>query len=458
MKKISRLFAFISAIALAIGITVVASGPASAWDGVGWQIQNKATGLCLTGTVDIPTAKNPVYEAPCGTKPTQYWGNWTNMLVMVDAGAYNICLTANTYGDVYTTGCQADGDTGWSYGDQAWKFASLRGDYTNLYSEAHGCYAQVISGQAACMLGWSGDSKQFRFMSTPVDSPPAVPNTVRLVDLRPDGRLQNAEGDYSAGGWTPWSDMGASGIREVTSAATGSVNRIFAIAGDGQVYEKDGNYANQQWSGWFQPATGGLPSPAVAISASSYGNTVHLVIVGADGHLYNSDGDFAAGRWNGWTDHGAGFKRVTSVSTADNVNHIFAIDSSNRIDELDANYATSTWGTWRSAGSVAFTAQDVAASASGDIVHLSAVAVDGSWSNTEGNFDTGRWDGWTKMSGSGLKRIASAAANNVNHIFAVDGSNRLMEIDGDYNTGHWSSWAQAAAGADAIGVTATFTH
>ncbi|MGW4162103.1 hypothetical protein [Streptomyces sp. NPDC004788] len=91
-------------------------------------------------------------------------------------------------------------------------------------------------------------------------------------------------------------------------------------------------------------------------------------------------------------------------------------------------------------------------------MHLSAVALDGGWSNTDGNFDTGQWNGWTKMSGSGFKRIASAAANNVNHIFAVDGSNRLQEIDGDYNTGRWSSWAQAVGGADSIGVTAAFTR
>ncbi|MFJ9825029.1 GDSL-type esterase/lipase family protein [Streptomyces sp. NPDC101160] len=287
---------------------------------------------------------------------------------------------------------------------------------------------------------------------------PQPANTVHLVNLAPDASLHNTEGDYSAGTWNGWSDLGASGIKEVTSAHTFSVNRIFTIGRDGQVYEKDGDYGSRQWSGWFRPSIGTLPSPAVAITASSHNHTVHLAVVGADGHLYNSDGDYEAGRWNGWTDHGGGFKRVASASTADNVNHIFAIDSNNRVQEIDADYCAGTWSGWAPAGSSAFTARDVAASASGDTVHLSAVALDGSWSNTDGNFDTGQWNGWFKMSGSGFKRIASAAANNVNHIFAVDGSNRLQEIDGDYNTGHWSSWAPAAGGADAIGATATFTR
>ncbi|MGW1176412.1 hypothetical protein ACWD4P_22185 [Kitasatospora sp. NPDC002543] len=458
MQKTTRLPAFVGAIALVVGTVVAAGTPASAAVG-GYQIQNKATGLCLTGTVDTPSAIHPVYEAPCGTKSTQHWANITNMLSLVGAGTYSLCLTVGNYGDVYTTGCKPEGDIGWNYTDQGWKYASLRGDYTSLYNTGRGCYVQAISGgQSACMPGWTGDSKQFRFLEGSVGSPPSVPNTVRLVDLRPDGRLQNAEGDFSAGKWSSWSDMGAYGVREVTSAATGSVNRIFVITDDGQIYEKDGDYGSGQWSGWFHPATGNLPTSAVAISASSFGNTVHLVVVGANGHLYNSDGDFTAGRWNGWTDHGGNFKRVASASTSTNVNHIFAIDGNNRVNELDGDYAAGSWGSWAAAGSNAFTAQDVAASASGNIVHLSAIAPDGTWSNTDGDFNRGQWNGWTKMPGSGLKRIASAAANNVNHIFAVDGNNRLQEIDGDYNAGRWSSWNQAATGADSIGVAAAFTH
>ncbi|MGW1176413.1 GDSL-type esterase/lipase family protein [Kitasatospora sp. NPDC002543] len=288
--------------------------------------------------------------------------------------------------------------------------------------------------------------------------PPRPANTVRLVNLAPDGSLRNNEGDFTAGSWSGWSSLDASGIKEVTSAATFSVNRIFAIGRDGRVYEKDGDYGRGQWSGWFQPSIGALPSPAVSITASSFNHTVHLVVIGADGHLYNSDGDYEAGRWNGWTDHGGNFKRVASASTSTNVNHIFAIDANNRVNELDGDYCAGSWGSWAAAGSNAFTAQDVAASASGNIVHLSAIAPDGSWSNTDGDFDRGQWNGWTKMPGSGLKRIASAAADNVNHIFAVDGNNRLQEIDGDYNTGRWSSWNQAATGADSIGVTAAFTR
>ncbi|MFI5531928.1 transglycosylase family protein [Kitasatospora sp. NPDC051853] len=286
---------------------------------------------------------------------------------------------------------------------------------------------------------------------------PVSANTVRLVNLKPDHTLQNAEGDFSAGQWSSWSDMGANSVTEVTSAATGSVNRIFAIR-DGQVYEKDGNYATGQWSGWFQPATGNLPGGATAVSASSIGNTVHLVAIGADGHLYNADGDFAAGRWTGWTDHGGNLKRVTSATTSDNVNHIFATSATNgQVLELDANYATGTWSSWSNAGSSAFTAQDVAASASGRTVHLSAVAPDGTWSNTDGDFATGQWNGWFKMPGSNLKRITSATANNVNHVFATDTANRLQEIDGDYNTGTWSSWAPAAGGTDSLSATAAFT-
>ncbi|MFC8508898.1 GDSL-type esterase/lipase family protein [Streptomyces sp. NPDC057411] len=285
-----------------------------------------------------------------------------------------------------------------------------------------------------------------------------VADTVRLVALAPDRSLHNAEGDYAAGSWSGWSDLDASGIKEVTSAATFSVNRIFAVGRDGQVYEKDGDYGSGQWSGWFPPNIGALPSPAVAISASSLNHTVHLVAVGANGHLYNTDGDFEVGRWNGWTDHGGNFKRVTSASTTDAVNHIFAIDGDDLVQEIDADYCAGAWGGRAAAGSFPFTAQDIAASASGHTVHLSAVALDGSWSNTDGDFDRGQWNGWSRMPGSGFRRIASVAANNVNHVFAVDRDNRLQEIDGDYDTGRWNSWAQAAGGADSIGVTAAFTR
>ncbi|WP_369142597.1 FG-GAP-like repeat-containing protein [Streptomyces sp. R44] len=243
MQKISRLFAFIGAIALAIGITVIGSSPASAWEGVGYQIQNKATGLCLTGTSDTPTAINPVYEAPCGSKPTQYWGNWTNMLVLLDSGAYNICLTANSYGDLYTTGCQADGDTGWSYGGQGWKYGTLEGDYTTLYSGGPGCYVQALSGPAYCMKGFTGDDKQFRFMEI---------NLKYITDSDDNGRVRFADfdgdgkSDYitlaSGGAVSVWLNRGGDGHggwQELGQIATGATNdrtrvRFADFDGDGR--------------------------------------------------------------------------------------------------------------------------------------------------------------------------------------------------------------------------------
>ncbi|MFI2206087.1 GDSL-type esterase/lipase family protein [Streptomyces sp. NPDC020192] len=218
---------------------------------------------------------------------------------------------------------------------------------------------------------------------------PTPPDTVRLVNRTPDGGLHNAEGDYAAKRWSTWSDLGATGIKEVTSAATGSVNHIFAIGSDNRVYEKDGDYSTGQWSGWFQPENS--PTATTITASSGCGQTVHLVIVGTDGHLYNSDGDYAAGHWNGWTDHGGGtWKRLASATTADNVNHIFALDGNNQLQELDANYRTGNWSSWATPAS-GFTGTDGTAAANGDTVHLGAIGTDGNWYNAEGNFDASTW-------------------------------------------------------------------
>ncbi|WP_327070511.1 hypothetical protein [Kitasatospora sp. NBC_01302] len=288
--------------------------------------------------------------------------------------------------------------------------------------------------------------------------PSAAVNTVHLVDLTPDGGLHNTEGNYSGGGWTSWNDMGASSIKDVTSASTGSTNRVFAISSTNQIWEKDGNYATGQWSGWFQPISDG--HTFTAISASSSGNTVHLAAIGTDGQMYNADGAFPNGGWTSWSAHGGtNLKHIASASTSDNVNHIFVVDSGNQLREIDASYATGSWGSWGTPAG-GFTGQDVTAAAFGNTVHLDTIGMDGNLYNTEGNYGGSGWGTWSNMGGSGLKRLTSAtsAATNVNHIFAINSNNRLTEIDADYNTHSWNTWAEPAGGADSIGLTADFTN
>ncbi|MEU9720324.1 GDSL-type esterase/lipase family protein [Streptomyces sp. NPDC047976] len=288
---------------------------------------------------------------------------------------------------------------------------------------------------------------------------PRFENTVHLQRIAPNGDLFNTEGDFAAGRWGGWSAQGASQLKEVTSAGTGSVNRVFAIGSDNKIYENDGDYASGKWSGWFTPDINNSTT-FTALSASSYGNTVHLVAIGSDGRLYNTDGDYAAGKWNGWSEQGGtDLKHVTSATTADQVNHIFATDTTGQVLELDADYAAGTWGSWRAAGPAGgFKALDVTASASGNTVHLGAVSLAGQYFNTDGDFDRGGvWNGWSNMGGDNLKRVTSAAANGVNHVFATTGDNRLVERDGNYNTGTWNEWADAAGGADATSATAGFT-
>ncbi|MGW6704372.1 transglycosylase family protein [Streptomyces sp. NPDC054956] len=297
--------------------------------------------------------------------------------------------------------------------------------------------------------------------TNPYPDPVQVPvkDTVHLQRIAPNGDLFNAEGDFAAGRWSPWANQSASQLKEVTSAGTGAVNRVFAIGSDNKIYEKDGDYAAGKWSGWFAPALDNSKT-FTAVSASSYGNTVHLVAIGTDGHLYNTDGDFTVGKWNGWTDKGGtNLKRVTSATTADQVNHIFATDASGQILELDADYTAGSWSGWSVAGPVGgFKALDVTASASGSTVHLGAISLAGQYFNTDGDFAAGKWNGWTNMGGDNLKRVTSAAANGVNHVFAVTGANRLIERDANYNTGSWNDWAEAAGGADATSATAGFTN
>ncbi|GAA2657400.1 hypothetical protein GCM10010425_85120 [Streptomyces spororaveus] len=289
---------------------------------------------------------------------------------------------------------------------------------------------------------------------------PRLKNTVHLQRIAPNGDLFNTEGDFAAGRWSGWSAQGASQLKEVTSTGTGPVNRVFAIGSDNKIYENDGDYAAGKWSGWFTPAINNSTT-YTALSASSYGNTVHLVAIGTDGHLYNTDGDYTAGKWNGWSDQGGtNLKHVTSATTADQVNHVFATDTTGQILQLDADYAAGAWGNWNLAGPTGgFKALDVTASASGNTVHLGAISPAGQYYNTDGDFDRGgAWNGWSNMGGDNLTRVTSAAANGVNHVFATTGDNRLIERDGDYNTGTWNNWADAAGGADATTATASFTN
>ncbi|WP_371586894.1 GDSL-type esterase/lipase family protein [Streptomyces virginiae] len=288
---------------------------------------------------------------------------------------------------------------------------------------------------------------------------PRLKNTVHFGRIAPNGDLFNSEGDFAAGGWSGWSHQGAAQLKEVTSAGTGPVNRVFAIGSDNKIYENDGDYASGKWSGWFAPAINNSAT-FTALAASSYGNTVHLVAIGSDGHLYNTDGDYTAGKWNGWSDHGGtNLKHVTSATTADQVNHVFATDATGQVLEVDADYAAGAWGSWHVAGPTGgFKALDVTASATENTVHLGAISLTGQYFNTDGDFDRGGvWNGWSNMGGDNLKRVTSAAANGVNHVFATTKTNRLIERDGNYNTGTWNAWAEAAGGADATSATASFT-
>ncbi|MDH6108329.1 hypothetical protein P3T36_004206 [Kitasatospora sp. MAP12-15] len=295
--------------------------------------------------------------------------------------------------------------------------------------------------------------------TTPPPSPAANnANTVHLVNITPDGGLHFTEGDYAAGSWAGWNDLGVGGVKAVTSAATGSVNRIFIIGGDNNIYENDGDYAAGTWSGWQRLA--GAPQ-VTSIAASSFGSRVHLDVVETDGRLYNSDKDFPGGQWNGFSlVGGSNLVKVASASTANNVNHIFALDAGNRLWEVDANYAAGTWGNLADAAG-GFQGIDVTAAAYGDTVHLDAIDTNGTLFNTEGDYDKGTWNGWSAVNGAtGLKHVTSATSSvtDVNHIFAVSSSNSLIEIDADYNARSWNSWAQPAGGANSIGATASFTH
>ncbi|MEV7420088.1 GDSL-type esterase/lipase family protein [Streptomyces sp. NPDC089919] len=291
---------------------------------------------------------------------------------------------------------------------------------------------------------------------------PAAPDqprpvtTVHLLRRTPGGGLFGAEGDYAAGRWSGWSDQGAAGLGEVTGAATGAVNRIFAIDGEGRLLENDGDYAAGTWSGWYPQA--GAPK-AKAVSAASDGSMLHLVVIGLDGRLWNSDRDAASGRWNGWTDHGGtGLRRVASATTADHVNHIVAVDGTGLLVELDADYAAGRWSEWKAAGpDGGFRALDVTAAATDNTLHLGAVGLDGNWYNADGDFDRRAWGGWWNGGGGDLTRIASAAANDVNHVFAVRTDGSVIERDGDYSAGRWNDWATPPGSTPAAALAASFT-
>ncbi|MEV6464910.1 hypothetical protein AB0N04_09275, partial [Kitasatospora sp. NPDC051702] len=86
----------------------------------------------------------------------------------------------------------------------------------------------------------------------------------------------------------------------------------------------------------------------------------------------------------------------------------------------------------------------VAASATGNGVHLNIIGSDGGMWATEGDYAAGNWTGaWSPLGGSGLKALTSVTIGSSMHVYALGSTGRVYSMDADYTTGQWSgTWVE----------------
>ncbi|WP_441250412.1 ricin-type beta-trefoil lectin domain protein [Kitasatospora sp. McL0602] len=156
MSRFAKAASVVSALSLAaVGY---ASSPASAATGI--EIQNQATGLCLSATVDSWGNVEDIGQATCGASKNEYWANQQSKLISLSSGSVNLCLTTDNYSDAFTTGCGNTNGTG--YG-QDWSYTSIQGAWTVIYS-SKGCYLTAYSKSAACVGRNNASSQQWRVL------------------------------------------------------------------------------------------------------------------------------------------------------------------------------------------------------------------------------------------------------------------------------------------------------
>lgn len=177
-----------------------------------------------------------------------------------------------------------------------------------------------------------------------------------------NGQVFETSADYTAGVWAPWQNVslytGVSGsnFSKIAVATTGNTLHVYALNSDGNIYSADGNYSTGQWSGWsninVSGVAGALPAAPTQLVATSLGNTVQILAL-VNGQIYQASPDYGAGNWSAFANlsaatgvGGSNFSSITAAATGTSL-HVFAVNSDGNIYSADGNYGGSPgWSGW----------------------------------------------------------------------------------------------------------------
>ncbi|MFD5466271.1 FG-GAP-like repeat-containing protein [Kitasatospora sp. NPDC127059] len=205
---------------LLTGLTFSVGQASAVSDPVAFQIQNKATGLCLQAT----TSWDPyqVEVNPCGSSDDQYFDvmnhNWFDDVAVSGGGS---CLATDTHANVLSVAC---GQSGYTF---SWPVPGVDGRWTPIASPA-GCYLKLINNKTpACVPGGSGDDNaQWRMIRR---------------------HISHHNGTEAGNGRVKWADFWGKGKDDcITIGPTGAVT----------VWPNNGGVTGDGWDNWGQIASG----------------------------------------------------------------------------------------------------------------------------------------------------------------------------------------------------------
>ncbi|MEV7777326.1 PKD domain-containing protein [Kitasatospora sp. NPDC088351] len=283
-----------------------------------------------------------------------------------------------------------------------------------------------------------------------------------LADARPDILpLNEASANHTRGVWHPWAripsteDQNASNNASLASAFTANGDLHTARVFWGGLTVADWHRRDFQWTGWLVPERNPINSgPVSQVSVAAIGNKLHVLTL-VSGRVYQNTADYDTGRWGGWADVSAAAgvnTQITQIAAGatGNVLHIAMTDFQGRVLVADGNYDKGTWWSGdlpaqlgRPGGITQLSAATV-----GSKFHILALA-GGSVYQATADYAAGGWNGWGNVSAvtglaGGVSTLAAASTGNSLRLYAISGGH-VYNATGDYTKGVWYPWADVTA-------------
>ncbi|MEV6464909.1 hypothetical protein [Kitasatospora sp. NPDC051702] len=244
-------------------------------------------------------------------------------------------------------------------------------------------------------------------------------------------------------------------VNQAVPYSTNGLTAPYSWWSDGQTggrYRQDcSGFVSMAWQLPESPNTLGLPSYSTSIGKWDL----------QPGDILNSSEHVVI--FAGWRDKNAGtfnYYQESSRSRPTNFNTDGNLNGSSLSSHPMSSYTALRYKNIVDSPSVSGSGSTVAASATGNGVHLNIIGSDGGMWATEGDYAAGNWTGaWSPLGGSGLKALTSVTIGTSMHVYALGSTGRVYSMDADYTTGQWSgTWVEVpggAAGATALTATAT---